>query len=331
VDWSLIFDSTIKAAVNKEAMVFALAAVGLNLHFGYTGLLNFGQAGFIAIGAYGAAIAVEFYQWSLWAGLASGLVFGVIFALILGVPTLRLRSDYLAIVTIAFAEMIRFVVRSNRFTWFTGGSSGINGFSDDFYALNPFDPGTKYGFGPLTFSGFELWPAVVGWTLVALCSLLVYLLIRSPWGRVLKSIREDEDAARSLGKNVFVYKMQSLVLGGLFGVLAGFMSAVWTRSVQPDTFATAATFFAYTCLILGGVGRVKGPVIGSMIFLALLSFTDTFLRQAVGNDLIPDSIMSGSQVGQTRFILMGVGLMALMIFRPQGIFGNKRELELDAR
>jgi len=81
VDWSLIFDSTIKAAVNKEAMVFALAAVGLNLHFGYTGLLNFGQAGFIAIGAYGAAISVEFYNWSLWAGLASGLVFGIIFAL----------------------------------------------------------------------------------------------------------------------------------------------------------------------------------------------------------------------------------------------------------
>lgn len=331
MDWSLIFDSTIKAAVNREAMVFALAAVGLNLHFGFTGLLNFGQAGFLAIGAYGAAITVEYFDQSLWLGLGAGLFFGVVFALILGVPTLRLRSDYLAIVTIAFAEMIRFIMRSNRFTWFTGGSSGINGFSRDFYALNPLKADGRYGFGPLTFRGDDLYAAVIGWTLVGLCSLLVYLLMRSPWGRVLKSIREDEDAARSLGKNVFLYKMQSLVLGGLFGVLAGFMGAVWTRSVQPDTFATASTFLAYTCLILGGVGRVKGPIIGSMIFLALLSFTDTFMRQAVANDLIPSSIMTSSQVGQVRFILLGAGLMALMIFRPQGIFGNKRELELDAR
>jgi len=176
-----------------------------------------------------------------------------------------------------------------------------------------------------------MWILTAGWGMVALASLLVFLLMRSPWGRVLKSIREDEDAARSLGKNVIAYKMQSLVLGGVVGALGGIIFAIGTQSVQPDNYGTPLTFFAYTVLILGGTARVFGPVIGSMVFWMLLSFTDNALRQAVANDHIPASLMTGTQIGQVRFMLVGLGLMVLMIYRPQGIFGDRREIDLSAR
>jgi branched-chain amino acid transport system permease protein len=156
--------------------------------------------------------------------------------------------------------------------------------------------------------------------------------MRSPWGRVLRSIREDEDAARSLGKNVYLYKMQSLVLGGVFGALAGFVLSLGTGALQPDTYSTVVTFFAYTALILGGTARVMGPVVGSMIFWFLLSFADNVLRQGYGKGYFPRWLMNTStDVAQVRFMLVGLGLMLLMVFRPQGMFGNRRELELDAR
>ncbi|HEV2070965.1 MAG TPA: branched-chain amino acid ABC transporter permease, partial [Acidimicrobiales bacterium] len=150
-------------------------------------------------------------------------------------------------------------------------------------------------------------------------------------GRVLKSIREDEEAARSLGKNVYWYKMQSLVFGGIIGSMAGCFLAISTQSVQPDTYSSALTFFAYVVLILGGTARVLGPVVGSMIFWMLLSLTDNVLRAAVREGHIPAAIMSGVQVGQVRFMLVGLGLMLLLIYRPQGIFGDRREIELDVR
>jgi len=328
VDWANIFENALRASISKDAIVYALAAIGLNLHFGFTGLLNFGQAGFIALGAYGTAITVDYYGQSLWLGLAASVALAVTFALLLGVPTLRLRADYLAIVTIAAAEGLRLILRSVTFGDITGGSSGINGFAGDFYSVNPFPEGS-YGYGPFRYSEDTWWFLTVGWGLVALATLLTWALMRSPWGRVLKSIRENEDAARSLGKNVYSYKMQSLVLGGVIGALGGFINAVATRSVQPDNFGTAITFFAYTALILGGTARIWGPIVGSMIFWVLISFTDNFLRQAVANDLTP--FISGTQVGQVRFMLVGLGLALLMIFRPQGIFGNRREIELDAR
>ena len=330
MDWGAIFENAARAAVGQDAVVYALAAIGLNVHFGYTGLLNFGQAGFLAVGAYGIAISVVELGLSLWAGLGVGLGAAVVLALILGIPTLRLRADYLAIVTIAASEILRLVLRSVTFGDITGGSSGINGFASDFYRISPLSPG-RYGIGPFTFSDRQTWLLLVAWTVVALATLVVFLLMRSPWGRVVKSIREDEDAARSLGKNVYFYKMQSLVLGGVIGALGGFALAIGTQSVQPDNYSVPVTFFAYAALILGGTARVFGPIVGSMIFWALLSFTDNVLRQAVRNDVIPVSIMDGNQAGQVRFMLVGLGLMLLMIYRPQGIFGDRREIELDVR
>ena len=148
---------------------------------------------------------------------------------------------------------------------------------------------------------------------------------------MLKSIREDEDAATALGKNVFRFKMQSLILGGSFGTIAGIYYAVQQNSVQPDNYATQQTFFALTAAILGGLARVWGPVLGSMLFWVILSFGENILIELIDNGIMPDSIMQRSQVGPVRFMLVGLTLMLLMIFRPQGILGDKREIAIDAR
>jgi neutral amino acid transport system permease protein len=330
VDWEQILRNCLAAAVGQEAAVFALAATGLNVHFGYTGLLNFGQVGFMAVGAYGIAISVTYLGLPLWWGIAVGLAASVLLALLLGIPTLRLRADYLAIVTIATAEIIRFLTRSVALRDVTGGSYGLTQFARDFYALNPFPPG-RYGLASVQFGERQFWLLVVAWSLVALGCLLVFLLMRSPWGRLLRAIREDEDVVRSLGKNVYAYKLQSLAFGGVLGSVAGFVLAIGTQSVQPDTYSSPITFFAYTVLILGGVARVLGPVAGSMVFWALLALTDNVLREAVEARLISNEIMDGTQVAQVRFMLVGLGLILLMVFRPQGLFGDRNELALDER
>ena len=336
MDWWAIISNTLRAGISASAIIYALAAIGLNLHFGYTGLLNFGQVGFMAAGAYGLGITTYTYGWPLWAGILAGLAAGVVLALLLGAPTLRLRADYLAIVTIAAGEIIRIIVRAAVLRDVTGGSNGLNGFANEFQEWSPLNPSQQYGgqlFGKLNFefSGADLWELMVGAALILISVLVMWLLVNSPWGRVLKSIREDEDAARALGKNVFRFKMQSLILGGSFGSLAGIFFALARNSVQPDNYQTPITFFALTVAIIGGLGRVWGPVAGSIVLWTMMNFIENVLRQAVENNHIPDEIIDGVQVGQVRYILMGVGLMLLMIFRPQGIFGDKREIAIDAR
>jgi branched-chain amino acid transport system permease protein len=338
MNWWEIISNALRTGIGQTVIIYALAAIGLNLHFGYTGLLNFGQVGFMAAGAYGVGITVSTGGWPLWAGILIGLGSGVLLALLLGAPTLRLRADYLAIVTIATGEIIRIVMRAARLEEYTGGSNGLNGVSDEFQDSWNFvwEPERAYGWRifdriNFRFRGADLWEMLTGWVLVCLCVGLMWLVVSSPWGRVLKSIREDEDAARALGKNVFRFKMQSLVLGGTFGALGGIFYAVSQNSVQPDNYSTPVTFFALTAAIIGGFGRVWGPVIGAMIFWVLMSLTENVLRQAVDKDYLPDSLIDGVQVGQVRFILMGIGLMLLMVFRPQGIFGDKREIAIDVR
>jgi branched-chain amino acid transport system permease protein len=331
MDWGFIFEQALQSGLGPDAVVYALAAIGLNVHFGYTGLLNFGQAGFMAVGAYGLAASVASWGLSFWVGLLVGLGAAVVLALLLGAPTLRLRADYLAIVTIAAAEILRIVIGSVSLKDEFGGRDGLQAFSDSFFSLNPYN--SEVDLGLFALSSGDAWVTTVGWILVALCCLLVWALMRSPWGRVLKSIREDEDAVRSLGKNVFAFKMQALVLGGLFGALAGFMVALQQSAINPDNFSTDVTFFAYAVLILGGAARVLGPVIGAIIFWFLISGLGTFFSEAAGgkNPLIPTWLMNDTQASLIRFILLGVGLALLMILRPQGMFGDRRELALDGR
>jgi len=330
MDWGTILDNSISQMLRPLTAVFALAAIGLNVHFGYTGLLNFGQVGFMAVGGYGVAISVLEFGVPLWVGLLIGIGAAVVLAILLGVPTLRLRADYLAIVTIAAGEILRLTIMAPSFRDVTGGSDGLSGYNDDYTDLNPFSAG-NYGVGFLKFSAAATWNIVVGWTLVLLAVLLVWLLMRSPWGRVVKAIREDEDAVRALGKNVFVYKMQSLIIGGVIGAFGGMYLVIQQGSIIPGNFTPAQTFFAYVALILGGTARIWGPVVGAMILWALIVFTEGLLGELVANDYISTDLISSDQVSQVRLMLVGLGLALLMIYRPQGIFGDRNELMLDER
>ncbi len=330
MDWADVFATGIRGMVGPEAAIYALAAIGLNLHFGYTGLLNFGQVAFMLVGAYGVAVSVATFGWSLWVGVLVGIGCAVVLALILGAPVLRLRGDYLAIATIAAGEILRYFYRSGYAEPITGGVFGLRQFADSFYNLSPLPPDT-YGIGPITFTSRNLWVMIVAWGLVVLAVLLTYLLVHSPWGRVLRSVREDELAARSLGKNVYSYKLQSLVLGGVLGALAGAMLAINVQSVAPDSYNPVVTFYLYAIMILGGAARVLGPVLGSVIFWFIVTFLDAFLRDASSAGWIPTSIMSGGDVGAIRLAFVGLGIILLMVFRPAGILGNQRELRLDVR
>jgi neutral amino acid transport system permease protein len=333
-----LIDDTARAFFGIDAMYFAIAAIGLNVQFGYTGLLNFGQVGFMMCGSYGLGMTAQYFEISMWWGIPLAIVFGVALGLVMGVPTLRLRADYLAIVTIALAEIMRLVVRSVQFDRVFGGSDGISEFSSPYRRLNPFDANSPdaYGAGPVRYSGYQIYTLLVGWGIVALFALAVFLLMRSPFGRVLKGIREDEDAVRSLGKNVFSYKMQALIIGGIIATFAGMMLSLDRGSVQPDNFSRDLTFYILTALVLGGVAKVSGSIVGPMLFWAVLAFTSAFLREAAGSDEQLSIggwkvIENSSQIGQIRQMLIGLGLVLLMVFRPQGIFGNRKEMALDGR
>jgi len=330
MDWGGIIENTFRGLIGEQFIYFGLAAIGLNMHFGYTGLLNFGQAVFMAAGAYGLSMAVATLGLNFWWGLLLGIVvFPLILAAIMGVPTLRLRADYLAIVTIAASEMFRIIARSPSLDRWTGSSDGLTAFAKTFYEFSPYDTQERYFFG--LFIGNQMWVVTVGWVVLALVVGAVYLMMRSPWGRVLKAIREDEDAARSLGKNAYWFKMQALALGGVFGALGGMLRAIGTQSAQPQSFITDVTFFAWVALILGGAAKVGGPVVGAAILYAILNFTDIFLRNSVADGWMPEWLMTGTQVGQVRFMLIGLALVLLAAFRPQGIFGSKEEMALDDR
>jgi neutral amino acid transport system permease protein len=345
MDWYLIFSNALTQALGPVAVVYVLAAIGLNVQFGYTGLLNFGQAAFAAVGAYGLAVGISSVGLPFWFAVGLGLVGAVVLALLLGIPTLRLRADYLAIATIATAEIIRRTVRASSLREWTGGSDGVRQFADTFrnygFAIGDglreigidvgLQRGGRFEYGPFFYQANHLWVMVVGWTLVAICLLVVWLAMRSPWGRVLKGIREDEDAVRSLGKNVFSYKIQSLMLGGVIGALAGFIQALRFGNVAPDQYHTTFTFYVYAVLILGGAARVFGPVLGAVTFWFLFNFLTTMLLEMTRVEILPRDLVSSFEVGSLVFVLLGGGIIAMLVFWPQGILGDKREISLHVR
>lgn len=322
MDWLQILSNTASSILSPATMGYALAALGLAVHFGYAGLINMGIAGFMAMGAYGYAISILTFGLPWWAGVLVGLGAAAVFALILGIPTLRLRGDYLAIVTIAAAEVVRLLFLTTAFDQVTGSADGLSGYHASFRASNPIPPGT-YGFGPWTYNETGWWVRIMGLITIGIAVLVVWMLTHSPWGRTLKGIREDEDAVRSLGKNVFSYKMQALVLGGVLAAAGGIVYAL-PSAVSPGVYVTSLTFFVWTALLLGGAATVFGPLLGSLIFWAL---------QTLLSNVLPAMAQAGwlfglsqIQAGTLRFILVGVALMLLVIFMPQGLLGNKKEL-----
>ena len=322
MDWIQILTNTASSIISPVTIAYALAAIGLSVHFGYAGLLNMGIAGFMAMGAYGYAISILTFGFPWWGGVLVGLAAGAGFAFVLGIPTLRLRGDYLAIVTIAAAEVVRLLFLTTAFDEVTGSADGLSGYHSSFRAANPIPPGS-YGFGPWQYNEVGWWVRILGILAIALAAVTVWRLMSSPWGRVLKGIREDEDAVRALGKNVFAYKMQALVVGGVIAAAGGIVYAL-PSAVSPGVYVTSLTFFIWTALLLGGAATVFGPLLGSLIFWAIQTFIGSLLPAMVGAGLLP--FMTNIQAQTVRFILVGIALMLLVIFRPQGILGNKKEL-----
>ena len=329
MDWMQVLAAGVLAMIGPITAGYALSAIGLNLQFGYAGLLNFGHVAFMLAGAYGMAMTVE-YGGPLWLGIIVGIAAAVLLGLLVGIPTLRLRADYFAITSIAAAEVLRLVVRSSSAGDVTGGVFGLQGFGGDFHALNPFPATELYGFAPLVVTGRTLWVIVVGWVLVILATLFIARLINSPWGRVLKAIREDEDATRSLGRNVFAYKLQSLMIGGAIAGLGGMLFALNQQSIHPDAFMPQITFMLFVMVILGGAGSIWGAVIGAALFNFLFYTTDRLMARLQANvDWVGD-FLSPAEAGLIKYILVGIALMVLMVFRPQGLLRSRDEGRADA-
>lgn len=330
MDWLEILRDGFLAMIGPVTAAYAVSAISLNLQFGYTGLLNFGQVAFMMVGAYGTAITVD-AGGPLWLGVIMGILAAVLLGLILGLPTLRLRADYLAITTIAAAEVLRLVARSSWAQPVTNGVFGIQGFADSFFDLSPFPGGATYGIGSWLVTGRRLWMMIVSWIVVALILLLMRRLIKSPWGRVLRAVREDEDATRSLGKDVFSYKLQSLMIGGAIGAVSGILLAIEQQNVTPDAYLPTVTFILYVMVILGGAGTLIGPLLGALAFQFLFFTFDAIMASAQAEIDWVGNILSPAQAGQIKLVLVGIGLILLMVYRPQGIVGDPNEVLIDGR
>lgn len=294
------------------AGIFTLMAQGLNLHWGFTGLLNFGHVAFFAIGAYTMGILNTQFEVGLLPSFLAAMVAATLLGIIVALPAIRLRTDYLAIVTITIGEIFRLVLKSGPgVSELTRGPRGIRGYSNEFFFFRE-----DIGLG---FLGPDQYLLVLVWMAVAIVGVLMWILLKSPWGRVLKGIREDEDAVRALGKNVTAYKMQSFALGAGIAGLAGVFFAMDIGSLAPDTYLPIITFYAWTVLMLGGAASHWGPIVGGLVFWAIFN----------GTLYIPNELLSGAEAAYLRQIGVGALIMAIMIFRPQGILGNKEEMVLD--
>ena len=237
-------------------------------------------------------------------------------AILVGLPSLRLRADYFAISTLAFSEIVRYV--ADNWDGLTGGNLGLFGYSDTWNDLSTRIDGWL---GHLGIAPHFLLPLlVVNLAVFLVLAAFVAVLVRSPWGRVLNAIREDEDAARALGKNTFAYKLQSLSIAAALAAIAGYMLAINISILSPANFDPVITAYGYVIVILGGLGSYLGVVVGSFFLIFLLEST-RYLE-------LP---LSDARVASLRFVIVGLVLMALVIFRPQGLFGKREELTLRAR
>ncbi len=312
------------------AGIYGLSAIGLNVHFGWTGLLNFGHAAFMGVGAYvtlllmphaaGREGEVTSTGLPILVALIIGIISASLFGLLLGLPAIRLRGDYLAIVTIAAAEIFRLLVRD--LESITGGVYGIINYTENLQKYRPnFIDIISDNLG---FSSSQAWVCLVAWISILFTTLFLNRLNNSPWGRALKAVREDEDAVRAMGKNAVWLKIQSFMLGAGIAGLSGVLLAFNYGSLETTVFVPLLTFYVWAIMILGGVGTITGPIFGSIIFWVIFSETDRLAFILFEN-------ANGQQLAGVRFLLVGLLIMILMIFRPSGLLGKKEELLLDVR
>ena len=300
--------------VGVLAATYGIFALGLQLNVGTTGITNFGQAGFMAIGAYTMGILVVKEGWSWWWAMPAGIAASMLAAVLVGLPSLRLRADYFAITTLAFAEIIRYIADNERDL--TNGSQGLLGYNGDWFKLSLRLGGWLDGHG-VHVTSFLFPLLLVSWGILIVLTVLVALIVRTPWGRVLRAIREDEDAARALGKNVLAYKLQSIALAAALGAIAGWFLALNLAFLSPGSFEPLFTFIGFTILILGGLGSYLGVALASLLLWTLLEATR-----------FVDLPLAAEKVAALRFVIVGVALILLVAFRPQGILGKREEMVL---
>lgn len=373
---ALVSNSGYLVFLTTSTGVYALFALGLNLQWGYAGLINFGHVAFMTIGAYTTILLTLNGVPMLFAALAGAALAGSL-GLAIGLSTLRLREDYLAIVTIGVSELIRLVALNEE--EITRGAFGIQRYPlpldlpstpllqfslwglltlTGIYSLWQLAYSLRYqwretaaiegkSYRPRKRASLILWGAIAGTLLLAIyltgiaalnqyslkvglmISILLVLaiayagleyLIHSPWGRILKAIREDEEIPRALGKNVFWYKLQAFMLGGAIAGIAGSFLAWQLTTIYPNNFEPLLTFNAWIIVVLGGSGSNAGTLLGAVIYWAYDSLT-RFLLPSIG-------LLEQGQVGAFRVMAIGLILMVLMVWRPQGILGKKEELTL---
>lgn len=293
------------------ALTYAIICLGLNVQWGQTGLFNVGVAGFVAIGAYASALLTTpdapdrlggfglpiFAGW-IGAALATGIA-----SFLVGALTVRLRADYLAIATFGVAVMAQLCLLNLQFL--TGGPFGIG------FIPRPF---AATAGNPALFAALNL---ALLLAVVAALYLGLERLLRSPWGRVLRAIREDETAARALGKNADRFRLQAFALGGAIMGLAGATQAHFIGFIAPENYQPMLTFQVWAMLIAGGSGNNRGAILGAIVVWGLWAFS----APAIAALFPPDE---QARAAALRIVLIGIGLCAILLLRPRGLLGEAR-------
>jgi branched-chain amino acid transport system permease protein len=279
--------------------IYALLALSLNLSWGGIGLVNLGLSGFFGVGAYASAIATEAGA-PVPAGWGIALLAGAAAGLLVTFATLRLRDDYLGIVTLGFSEVIRLVALNER--WLTRGADGISGIPAPFKAA-------------LGTQGFAVFYLLLTLLTVSLVWWLLRRLDASPYGRAMKAIREDQRLAAFAGKSVLRFKLQAFALSAAVAALAGALYAHFQSYISPDQFQPLITIYVFLAVTAGGVGRPSGAVLGAYLLVVFLEATRFAAEVLPG--LLP------VQLAAVREIMVGVALLLVLHLKPQGLLPER--------
>jgi len=324
--FAFAYAGTAWVRIANFAILYVMLALGLNIVVGFAGLLDLGYIAFYAVGAYVYALLASAHfnlHLPFWIALPIGAAVAALFGVVLGAPTLKLRGDYLAIVTLGFGEIVRiFLVNLSRPVNITNGPQGIT-------RIDPFSIGAFDFSKPQTLLGIDVsGPIKYYYLLLAVTVAVIVVNIRlqnSRIGRAWEAIREDEVAARSMGINTRNLKLLAFAMGASFGGLAGGMFSAIQGFISPESFILVESIMVVSMVVLGGMGNIWGVVLGAV----LLSFMPELLRWTVGP---VQEALFGRQLVEPeviRMLIFGFALVLIMLFRPAGLLPSevrKREL-----